>query len=140
MCSLFKKNQRGWFRNSLSKENSNRNLTYDSLFDNDLSIDEMRKESDGEVGSGIRKQHLIKQKIQLSEKKNRNKPKGNKTKGENKTKRKSKNQKKKPIQNRGKKNCTTCIKSNGKVKKRCDCSKSKKFSKKLARDIFYKFL
>ena len=112
MCSLFKKNQRGWFRNSLGEENSNRNLTYDSLFGNDLSINEMREESVSEVGSGIRNQHLIKKKIQNIEKKKRNKPKG-------KTKGKSKNQKKKPIQNRGKKKCGKCTKSNGKVKKRC---------------------
>ena len=78
MCSLFKKKQRGgWIRNCLAKDKSNTNLTQFSLFGDDITIDEMRgeEESDGELGSGLRNQQLVKKKIRSNEKKNKHKPK-----------------------------------------------------------------
>ena len=78
MCSLFKKNQRGWLK---SDQQSNKNLTRDSLFGFDLTVDEIsenksseQEQEEEELGSGLRNQQL-KKKILNSIKKNSKKKK-----------------------------------------------------------------
>ena len=76
MCSLFKKNQRGWLK---SDQQSNKNLTRDSLFGFDLTVDEISENKSSEqeqeeLGSGLRNQQL-KKKILNSIKKNSKKKK-----------------------------------------------------------------
>ena len=126
MCSLFKKSQRGWLKNSLNEERSNRNFTRDSLFGNDVTIDEMKvnqdksDDVDEELGSGLRQQHLKKKKYKK------------------KTAPKKKKPKKSPKKQRNKKKMLTIAKK--KPKKKPKKKLSKKFNKKMVKDIFSQYL
>ena len=134
MCSLFKKNQRGWLKSS--DQQSNKNLTRDSLFGFDLTVDEISEnkssvdvDDESELGSGLRNQQ-IKKKILKSIKKNSKKiPKTNKKKTTS-SKKKSKTCG----------DCTTKL-SKSKSSKSKSCKKSKIISKqKIVKDIFRDYL
>ena len=128
MCSLFKKSQRGWLKNSLNEERSNRNFTRDSLFGNDVTIDEMKVNQDKsddvddeELGSGLRQQHLKKKKYKKKAAPKKKKPKKSPKK-----------------QQRNKKKMLTIAKK--KPKKKPKKKLSKKFNKKMVKDIFSQYL
>ena len=142
MCSLFKKNQRGWLKSS--DQQSNKNLTRDSLFGFDLTVDEISEnkssvdvDDESELGSGLRNQQ-IKKKILKSIKKNSKKiPKTNKKKIPKTNKKKTTSSKKK---SKTCGDCTTKL-SKSKSSKSKSCKKSKIISKqKIVKDIFRDYL
>lgn len=128
MCSLFKK--RGWLKN-FSQERSNQNFTRDSLFGNDISIDEMIDEpaaaaaaapdDDDELGAGLRHQKLKQKKYTKAKPKRAPKKPPKKKKPKKKTPKKTK------------KVGGECCKTIAKKKKQ-------KFPKKKFADIFSQYL